>query len=84
MNKVCHLVQMDAAFRERLQTDPTGALADLPLTDEERQAFVDGDIATLYRRGANTFMMSRLQRFGVFGLDVHTYNARMRRAVETP
>lgn len=82
LNKACHLVQMDAGFRERLQADPAGALADLPLTDEERRAFMEGDVATLYRLGANTFLMWRLQRFRVFGLTADEYIARIRTVLD--
>ena len=84
LNKACHLVQMDAGFRERLQTYPAGALADLPLTDEERRAFLEGDVAAMYRLGANSFLMWRLARFSVFGLTGAEYIARIRTVLAGP
>ena len=77
VHKVCYLVQMDLAFRQRLAEDPAGALKDLPLSDEERRAFLERDMAALYRMGAHTFLMSRLPRFGAMGLSREEYIERM-------
>jgi hypothetical protein len=63
IHKTLWLVQNDLDFRERLRSDPEGALADMPLTEEERQALLNHDMATLYRMGTHTFLMSRLPRF---------------------
>jgi hypothetical protein len=78
VNKVCHLTQVDRAFRERMVTDPAGALAGLPLTEEERDAILRGDVAQLHRWGAHTFLLSRLPRFDALGLSREEYIARMR------
>jgi hypothetical protein len=78
IHKALYLVQNDLAFRERMRTDPAGALSALPLTDEERQALQTGDVATLYRMGAHTFLMSRLPRFNVpHGLTREEYQRRL-------
>jgi uncharacterized protein YbjT (DUF2867 family) len=63
VNKVSHLLQVDPVFRDRMVTDRAAAVAGMPLTDEERAAIVDGDVATLYRLGAHTFLLSRIPRF---------------------
>jgi len=78
LNKVCHMTQTDLAFRERMRSDPAGAIADFPLTDEERRAVVSGDVATLYKMGVHAFLLSRLPRFESLGLTRDEYIARMR------
>ena len=67
IHKTLWLVQNDLEFRERLRTQPAEALARLPLTDGERQAFLTRDMAALYRMGTHTFLMSRLPRFNSLG-----------------
>ena len=67
IHKTLYLLQNDLQFRERLRTDPEGALADMPLTDNERQALLTGDVAELYRMGTHTFLMSRIPRFNALG-----------------
>ena len=53
-------------------------MAPLDLTDEERRALLAGDVGTLYRMGANAFLMNYLARFEVCGLNAANYNERMR------
>ena len=78
IHKALFLVQNDLAFRERMRSDPAGALSGLPLTDEERLALQTGDVATLYRMGTHTFLMSRLPRFNVpSGLTREEYQRRL-------
>lgn len=85
VHKTLYLLQNDLAFRERLRTDPEAALADLPLTDKERQALLTNDVAALYRMGAHTFLMSRLPRFNAFGgLTRETYHERLKVVLEEP
>ena len=48
------------------------------LTDEERSALIGGDVGKLFRMGANAFLMGYLPRFEVCGLNVESYNQRMR------
>ena len=81
IHKTLYLLQNDLAFRERLRTEPEAALADLPLTDNERKALLTNDVAELYRMGAHTFLMSRLPRFNVpHGLSREQYQQRLRAA----
>ncbi len=63
IHKTLYLLQNDLDFRERMRTDPEGALAEMPLSDEERQALLNRDMAALYRMGTHTFLMSRIPRF---------------------
>lgn len=78
IHKVLYLLQNDLAFRERVRTQPREALVPMPLTDTERQALLDGDVAALYRMGAHTFLMSRMPRFNAFGLSRAEYQRRLR------
>jgi hypothetical protein len=78
INKVCQLAQTDLNFRELLRHDPATAIAGLPLSDDERDAILSGDVASLYQRGAHAFLLSRLPRFGSLGLTRDMYIERMR------
>jgi hypothetical protein len=78
VHKLLHRAQVDLDFRELLRADPVSAIAELPLTDEERSALLAGDVATLARGGVHTFLLSRIPRFGLFGLDRDEYIRRMR------
>jgi len=78
VHKLLHRIQVDTVLRSTLRTDPAGALADFDLDGNERSALLAGDVATLARLGAHTFLLSRLARFGAFGLDRETYITRMR------
>jgi hypothetical protein len=78
VNYLCREVLRDHAFRAAMKADPGKALAPLDLTDDERKALLAGDVGTLFRMGANGFLMGYLARFEVCGLNVETYNQRMR------
>jgi len=78
VNYLCREVLRDHAFRAAMKADPAKALAPLDLTGEERRALVAGDVGALFRMGANGFLMAYLARFEVCGLNVATYNERMR------
>lgn len=80
VNHICREVLRDHAFRAAMKADPAKALADKNLTDEERQALLAGDVAKLYRMGVNSFLMGYLARFEVCGLNIETYNQRIRTA----
>jgi hypothetical protein len=85
IHKTLYLLQNDLAFRERLRTEPEAALADMPLTEKERQALLTNDVAELYRMGAHTFLMSRLPRFNAFGgLSREEYQKRLRVVLDEP
>ena len=78
VNYLCREVLRDHAFRAAIKADPAKALAALDLTDEERHSLIEGDVGTLFRIGVNAFLMGYLARFEVCGLNVETYNQRMR------
>jgi hypothetical protein len=78
VNRLCREVLRDHAFRAAMKADPAAAIARYDLTNEERAALLAGDVATLYRLGVNAFLMGYLPRFEVLGLDLPTYNERIR------
>jgi hypothetical protein len=78
VNYLCREVLRDHAFRAAMKADPAQALAPLDLTGDERGALIAGDVGTLFRMGANGFLMGYLARFEVCDLNVETYNQRMR------
>ena len=85
IHKTLYLLQNDLDFRERLRTDPFGALADMPLTEEERKALLTGDMAALYRMGTHTFLMSRIPRFNALGgLTREEYQRRLKVVLQEP
>ena len=78
VNHLCRELLRDHAFRAAMKADPAKALAPLDLTGAERTALLAGDVGTLFRMGANSFLMNYLPRFEVCGLNAATYNERMR------
>lgn len=82
INKLCRDALHDLAFREALKRDPKSAVARLALTDDERSALLDGQVAWLYKRGAHPFLLAYLTRWELFGLTVPLYSERIRAAGE--
>jgi hypothetical protein len=78
VNYLCREVLRDHAFRAAMKADPAKALAPVDLTDDERRALIAGDVGSLFRMGVNGFLMGYLARFEVCGLNVQSYNERMR------
>jgi len=78
LNHLCRDVMRDKSVRVSLLSDPDKVLARYDLTAEERARLLAGDVAALYRLGANAFLLGYLARFELFGLDVARYGDRMR------
>ena len=53
VQKLLYQLNRDENVRARFDTDFDGLLGEYSLTDEERQAIVDGDIGLLYVMGVN-------------------------------
>lgn len=77
INKVCHLLEADPAFRERLRQDMDAVLAEFKLDEEEKRAFTEGDVATLYRRGGHGLLLTNLPRHKILGLTMPEYQKRI-------
>jgi hypothetical protein len=82
VDKVCYRVVHEPELRQALIDAPEEALraARPPLTEEERQALLDGDVGRLATMGANHFLLHQLGRFRLFGLDLPAYAERIRAA----
>ena len=80
VDKVCRRVVREPEFAAALRSDPDAALrsASPPLTDEERELLLAGDVGRLGRMGANFFLLHQLGRFELFGLTLPGYAARIR------
>jgi hypothetical protein len=80
VNKVCRRVVQEPALREQLRSDPDGALRAVapPLSDEERELLLAGNVGRLGRMGANFFLLHQLGRFELLGLTLPTYAQRIR------
>ena len=78
INHLCRELLRDHAFRAVMKADPAQGLAPLDLSEDERRALLAGDVGTLFRMGANSFLLNYLARFEVCGLNGASYNARMR------
>jgi hypothetical protein len=85
IHKTLYLLQNDLEFRERLRSNPRSALETMPLTDHEREALLNGDMAELYRMGTHTFLMSRIPRFNALGgMTREEYQKRLRIVLDDP
>ncbi len=71
--KLCRRLGQDEAFRSRLLANPESALGELRLTSEERQALLSGNVRWLHDHGAHGFLLSRLPRYGAFGITQERY-----------
>jgi hypothetical protein len=80
LNKLCYRIVQEPALREALQTDPETAVraATPPLPEEQIAAFLDADVGTLSRAGANHFLLHQIGRFKLMGLDLPSYAERIR------
>ena len=65
INKLCHRVYHDIAFREAVKADPAKAIADWPFTDEQRKALLEGDVKRLYEWGTHPFLLAHTTRWPI-------------------
>ncbi|MGE0629350.1 MAG: hypothetical protein AB7O43_16125 [Hyphomicrobiaceae bacterium] len=80
VNKICHRIFHDDAFRQAVDADPRQALSEYPLTDEERRLLLAGEVGKLYEMGANAFLLGHLTRKDTLGITVDVYSPRMQAA----
>ena len=77
INKLCHRVFHDVAFREAVKADPAKAIAEWPLSDTERKALLEGDIKWLYESGVHPFLLGHITRWDLFGITPAAYAERI-------
>jgi len=77
---LCRRVVLEPELREQLRSEPQAALraATPPLSDEERELLLAGDVGRLGRMGASFFLLHQLGRFELLGLTLPEYAARIR------
>jgi hypothetical protein len=80
VNKLCHRLYHDRAFREAVKADPAKAIADWPLSDAERTALLAGDVKRLYEAGVHAFLLGHITRWDLFGVTPAIYAERIRGA----
>jgi predicted LPLAT superfamily acyltransferase len=80
VNKVCHKVGHDDAFRVALDKDPEATLAAFDLTDEERGLLLAGEVGRLYEMGAHPYLLGHLTRHETLGITVQAFSDRMVKA----
>jgi hypothetical protein len=80
VDKLCRRVVREPALVEALRSDPEAALraSQPPLSDEERELLLAGDVGRLGRMGANFFLLHQLGRFELLGLTLPIYSERIR------
>ncbi len=78
VDKLCRDALHDIAFREAVKRNPSGAIASRDLTDDERSALLNGDVARLYQWGCHPFLLAYLTRWDLFGITPAVYNNRIR------
>lgn len=77
VDKLCRDTLHDIAFREAVKRNPAGAIASRDLTDDERSALLNGDVARLYEWGCHPFLLAYLARWDLFGITPALYNKRI-------
>jgi hypothetical protein len=85
VNKLCHRVVHEPELRAALngsreEAEAAIRAAEPPLSDEEVQLVLDGEVGELGRRGCNYFLIHQLGRWEVLGMDLKTHGDRVRAA----
>lgn len=80
IHKLCRSALHDLSVREGLKTDPRATMEKFPLTAEEKDLLLAGEVGRLWERGASGFLLSYLTRWELLGLTVPVYCDRMRAA----
>lgn len=78
LNKILYLLDMDKSFLRRAKSDPAEAISDFELSNDERKALLDGNIALLFKMGVHTFLLNSTVRHEAFGVTREDYVRQMR------
>ena len=78
VNKILYRLHHTPAFLAEFRADPRRAIAEFDLTEQERTAFLSGDVATLSRFGAHDFLLGNFPRFQLLGMTRDAYQERMK------
>lgn len=80
VNKLCYTLYHDRALREAIKADPAKAIADWPLSEDERKALLTGDVKRLYEGGVHPFLLGHINRWDLFGVTPALYAERIKDA----
>lgn len=85
VNKLCRRVVHEPELRQQLNASRESAEAAIraarpPLSEEEVQLVLDGEVGILGQRGCNYFLLHQLGRWEVLGLDLKKHGDRVRAA----
>jgi hypothetical protein len=78
VHKLLKRIQRDGTFRDQLSRETDNALAQFPLTSEEREALLAGEVGVLNRMGVHGYLLNTLARYQVFGITAERYMERIR------
>jgi hypothetical protein len=78
IHKLLQRLSVEPAFRADLKRDPEAALEAVAITSEERSALLEGQVGVLNAMGVHGYLLSRLARYELFGLDQQRYVERIR------
>jgi Aromatic-ring-opening dioxygenase LigAB, LigA subunit len=77
VHKVAQLLRKDSGFAERMRDDPASTIAEFPLTDQERQAILNGDVGRLAELGAHGYLLGAFAQQQVVGVTMANYVQRI-------
>lgn len=82
VDKLCWRITQEPDLRDLLMRDPAAAVAaaDPPLSAEQAEAFLAGDVGRLSKMGANHFLLHQIARWHLMGMDLPEYARRIRAA----
>jgi hypothetical protein len=64
VNVILYRLKKDSAYRTRFEQDVRGVLADVDLTDEEREAFARWDVRRLNELGGSLHLLLSIPGLG--------------------
>ena len=82
VNKILYMTDNDADFRKRMRDNAKETVKSFPLSGEEIEALITGDVGALYRMGVHTFFLNHLGRYNLFGVTRENYLERIRNGMD--
>jgi hypothetical protein len=77
VHKIAQLLRKDRSFCDRMRQDPAAAIADFPLTNDERRAVLCGDVGRLAELGAHGYLLGAFAQQQVVGVTMANYVQRI-------
>jgi hypothetical protein len=77
VHKIAQLLRKNRDFVARMREDPAGAIADFPLSEQERSAILAGDVGRLAELGAHGYLLGAFAQQQVVGVTMRNYVERI-------